>query len=54
MNIHEWIAYGIKNKYCSAAVCDTHEGLPRTEKESDEWDEGGDTCVYGLRLYEQE
>jgi len=54
MNIHEWIAYGIEKKYCSAAVCDTHEGLPRTEKEADEWDEGGDTCVYGLRLYEQE
>lgn len=54
MNIHEWIEYGIKNKFCSAAVCNTHEGLPQSDKELDEWDQGGDPCVYGLRLYEQE
>jgi hypothetical protein len=54
MDIHEWLQIGIDKGYCSAAVCSTHEGLPMTDVENEDWDQGFDPCVYATRLYEQE
>jgi hypothetical protein len=53
MDIFEWIEYGEKRGYCSPAVCSTHDGLPMSDLENEEWDQGGDPCVHALRLYEQ-
>ena len=54
MDIYEWIQYGVERKYCSSPVCSTHDGLPMTDEENVQWDDGGDPCVHALRLDEQE
>lgn len=51
LTIDEWLQYGIDNGYCSDAVCVTHEGLPLTEEEEKEWDDGWDPCSPGVRLW---
>jgi hypothetical protein len=56
MNIQEWIAYGIEQRFCSAVVCATHDGLPWTQQEEDDFNAGvlDDPCVYGVRINEPE
>jgi len=49
-SIEEWIDYGIKKGWTYSPVCDTHDGLPYTEEEQKEWEEGGDPCAVVLRL----
>lgn len=39
------------NKWCGPAVCETHDGLPISEAELDEFEES-DPCIHILRLYE--
>lgn len=51
MTYEEWLQTGVEEGYCSRPVCDTHDGLPRTAEEEDEWDEGGDPCLPAVRLY---
>lgn len=56
MNIHlsfdEWLQYGMDNAWCGPAVCYTHDGLPMTEAEDAEWEEGHDPCQHIVRLYD--
>ena len=49
--IDEWFGYGVEMGYCSEPVCTTHEGLPTTEEEDAEWEEGFDPCSVGVRLW---
>lgn len=51
MNYDEWVQIGIKNNWCGPAVCYTHDGLPTSVQEEDEWEEG-DPCIHIIRLYE--
>jgi len=51
---NEWLLYGIKKGWISAPVCDTHDGLPLTEKEIEQWDQGDDPCIPVIRLYGHE
>lgn len=51
LSIDEWIQYGIDSGYCSAPVCVTHEGIPLTEEEELEWEEGYDPCSAGIRIW---
>ena len=46
-----WLKIGRDNKWISKPVCDTHDGLPMTEDEQNQWEEGNDPCVHALRLY---
>ena len=50
----EWLQIGVDNKWCGAAVCSTHDGIPMSEAEEAEWDEGLDPCHHVLRLYDCE
>lgn len=47
----KWILQGIERKWISDVVCATHEGLPNTEEEEKEWEEGYDPCVPGIRVW---
>lgn len=49
----EWLKQGIDNGWCGPSVCLTHDGLPTTSTEDDEFEEH-DPCVYILRLYGNE
>jgi len=47
----EWLAKGLERGFVGPPVCSTHDGIPTTEEEDLEWEEG-DPCVHVLRLYE--
>jgi hypothetical protein len=50
MNQDEWIAYGVEQGFCGPPVCYTHDGLPTTFEEDENWDED-DLCVHIIRPY---
>ena len=47
----EWVAFGVEQGWVSQPCCDTHEGLPHTEEELAEFEEGNDPCVVAMRVY---
>jgi len=51
MTEEEWIKLGIENGWCSAPTCATHDGVPSTDEEADEWEAGYDPCQHVLRLW---
>ena len=51
LTYNQWIAIGIEQGWCGPAVCYTHDGLPTTADEDDEFQEA-DPCIYIVRLYE--
>jgi hypothetical protein len=53
MDIEEWLQYGVERGFCSAVVCSTHDGLPLTEEEDQEFDDGYDACVPAIRIWAQ-
>lgn len=53
MDFDEWIKIGVQAGWCTAPVCYTHDGLPMTLKEEDQWvQDGEDICVHIVRLCE--
>lgn len=52
MNFQEWLELGIKNNWCGPAVCYTHDGMPVSKEEDEEFERGEDPCMHVLRLYE--
>ena len=52
LTFSEWMAYGIKEGWCGPPVCYTHDGLPMSEQEMQEFDEGQDPCTHIVRMYE--
>lgn len=50
-NFNEWVVIGLDNGWCSEPVCETHEGLPMTKDEEQEWESGNDPCVLAMRIY---
>ena len=47
----EWLSMGLKLGWVSEPACVIHNGLPCTEEESEDIDDGYDICQYGLRLW---
>lgn len=54
MDFEEWLKIGYDNGWIGAPVCYTHDGLPTTSAEEDEFFGGGEPCVHIIRLYEDE
>jgi hypothetical protein len=54
MTFDEWLQIGVDNKWCGPAVCATHDGIPMSEAEEEEWEQGSDPCQHIVRLYEDE
>ncbi len=52
LTFQEWMTYGIEKGWCGPPVCYTHDGLPMSEQEYAEFDEGQDPCTHVVRLYE--
>lgn len=50
-SFEDWLLLGMNNGWVSKPVCSTHDGLPTTRDEDAEWEEGGDPCVYAVRLF---
>lgn len=54
MTIWEWIQLGVDKGWCSKPTCATHDGVPNTDEEDEEWDAGHDPCQHVLRLWPQD
>ncbi len=49
----DWLEYGMDQGWCGPAVCETHDGLPLSSSEEEEFFEQGlDPCIHVIRLYE--
>ena len=46
----EWLRYGYNKGWCGPDVCYTHDGLPATIEEEDDWE--SEPCIHIIRLYE--
>ena len=53
MTFDDWMKYGIKQGWCGAPVCYTHDGLPTSPEEDEEF-EMGDPCIHIVRMYDSE
>jgi hypothetical protein len=51
VDFDEWLRLGIDNGFIGPPVCHTHDGLPTTEGEDLEFEDGFDGCLHVLRLY---
>jgi hypothetical protein len=51
MNFEQWLDIGLAHRWCGPSVCYTHDDIPLTESELDEFDKG-DPCINIIRLYE--
>ena len=48
-----WFQNGIDRGWITAPFCNTHEGDPyMTDEEMQEWEEGGDPCMFVVKLKE--
>ena len=54
MDFWEWVDFGVKAGWCSEIVCDTHEGVPMTVEETEEWQQGNDNCLFIIRLWDNQ
>jgi hypothetical protein len=54
LDFESWLRQGIENNWCGPAVCYTHDGLPTSEPEDAEFEEGSDPCLHIIRLYEDD
>lgn len=54
-DLAEWLDYGKKQGWIVPEItCQTHDGIPMTEDETKEFDEGGDPCIHVIRIFESE
>jgi hypothetical protein len=51
MTFDEWLQHGLTQGWVGPAVCSTHDGIPTTAEEDENYD---DACIHVLRLYEDE
>ena len=52
--LYLWIRFGVRMGWVSPVVCSTHVGTYEYESEDnrEQWDEGGDPCVYVMVMLE--
>lgn len=53
LTFEQWLAMGYSEGWCGPAVCYTHDGLPTSAVEDEEFDDGNDPCMHIVRLYEE-
>lgn len=54
MTFDQWLDHGMNQGWCGPAVCETHDGLPASDSEVSQFEEGFDPCLHVLRLYPDE
>lgn len=52
MDFDTWHKYGMRRGFCGPTVCYTHDGLPTTETEDEEFADGFDPCIHVIRPYD--
>ena len=51
MTLWEWLKRGVDEGWISEPVCITHNGVPSTPDELEEWEDGGDPCQVCVRVW---
>jgi hypothetical protein len=51
-DFQEWLEFGHSKGWISDVFCNTHDGGPMTDEENQEWEEGGDPCMFCVRVNE--
>lgn len=51
IDFDSWLQDGISNGWVGPAICFTHDGLPTSQSEDEQFEES-DPCIHILRLYE--
>ena len=54
MTFDEWAQIGVAKGWCGPAVCSTHDGIPSSFQEDEDFDDGYDPCLHVIRLYEND
>ncbi len=52
VDFDEWLEEGYVRGWIGPPVCETHDGMPMSDEELAEFDNGSDPCIHILRLYE--
>lgn len=47
----EWLALGVSRGWISEVCCETHDGLPWTDEEMEDWENGWDPCMPAVRVW---
>lgn len=50
MDLQDWLEYGRAEGFITGVYCDTHDGVPMTEAEMDDWQDGDDPCHHSVRI----
>jgi hypothetical protein len=53
LDFESWLQAGVEAGFVGVPVCYTHDGLPTTQAEDEEFEEG-DPCIHIIRCYEDE
>jgi hypothetical protein len=51
-DFQEWLEFGHLKGWISDVFCNTHDGGPMTDEENQEWEDGGDPCMFCVRVNE--
>lgn len=54
MSFETWLEMGYKKNWVGPPVCSTHDGIPMSFDEDNEFNEGHDPCIHIMRLYESQ
>jgi hypothetical protein len=54
VDYEEWITYVQRRGWIGPIVCATHDGIPMSEAEEQEFEDGGDPCQWIYRKYDGE
>lgn len=52
IDFNDWLKIGMDNGFVGPPVCETHDGLPTSQDEDEEFEDGADPCIHVLRLYQ--
>jgi hypothetical protein len=51
-DVGDWVLYGVEKGWCALPACATHDGVPGTPEEDEDWEDGIDPCQVVLRLWD--
>jgi hypothetical protein len=54
MDCSTWLRLGIEMGFCGPVVCYSHDGLPTTAVEAEDWESGHDPCIHLIRMYQDD
>jgi hypothetical protein len=54
IDFDHWMEIGLQRGFVGPPVCSTHDGIPMTRSEEEEFEQGFDPCIHVIRPYASE